>query len=266
MRTLAYCYSYIGATEYLQGKFADASASLERSADLYRQIAAPSGEAMALQRLGAVRTALGEWDQALGDLHRALEIAQGYILQSHSMMRIYATLARNRLEAADFSAGLTYAESGLAIEEERGRCLICGVLLYPATAVAYARTGNLVAGRRFARLASDSATEYGSKFFFGLASQATGMVEGMDANWDEAFAALDRSERAFTAIPHSYEIARTHLFRAYLHMQRHKPQDLAAAARELSRATPIFARLGAVASATQAKSMLLQMRSQPKLS
>lgn len=57
-----------------------------------------------------------------------LEIARGYILQGHSLMRIYATLARNRLEAADFHAALGYAEQGLAIEERHGRCLICGVL------------------------------------------------------------------------------------------------------------------------------------------
>jgi hypothetical protein len=76
LRTLAYCHSYIGTTEYLQGKFADARASLERSAALYREINTPSGEAMALQRLGVVRTAVGEWEQALADLHRALEIAR----------------------------------------------------------------------------------------------------------------------------------------------------------------------------------------------
>lgn len=175
VRTLAYCFSYIGATEYLQGKFADARASLERSAALYREIDTPSGEAMALQRLGVVRTAVGEWGQALADLHRALEIARGYILQGHSLMRVYATLARNRLEAADFHAALGYVEQGLAIEERHGRCLICGVLLYPATAIAYAKNGDVKAGRHFAQLACESATEYDSRLFFGLASQATAM-------------------------------------------------------------------------------------------
>ncbi|MGH9832195.1 MAG: tetratricopeptide repeat protein [Blastocatellia bacterium] len=260
LRTLAYCYSYIGATEYLQGKFSDARANLERSAALYREINAPSGEAMALQRLGVVRTAVGEWEQALADLYRALEIARGYILQGHSLMRVYATLTRNRLEAADFHAALGYAEQGLAIEEEHGRCLICGVLLYPAAAMAYAKNGDVEAGRHFAQLACRSATEYGSRFFFGLASQATAMVEATDGNWPEAFAALDRAEEAFAAIPQPYEVARTRLFRAYVRLQRHKPQDISVAAKELSRAAPIFVKLGARASATQARSMLRQLR------
>jgi hypothetical protein len=181
-------------------------------------------------------------------------------MQGHSLLRIYATLARNRLEAADFHAALGYAEQGLAIEERHGRCLICGVLLYPATAMAYAKNGDVKAGRHFAQLACESATEYGSRYFFGLASQSTAMVEATDGNWQEAFAALDQAEEAFESIPQPYEIARTRLFRAYVRLQRHKPQDISVAARELSRAVPIFVKLGASASASQARSMLRQLR------
>jgi tetratricopeptide (TPR) repeat protein len=264
LRTLAYCYSYMGTTEYLQGRFRDSLENLERSAELYRQVDAPSGEAMALQRLGVVRTALGQWERALADLHRALDIARGYILESHSMMRVYATLARNRLEASDYSAALAYAEEGLAIESQQGRCLICGVLLYPAAAMAYGMTGGIESGRRYAQVARESAARYGSKFFFGLACQATAMVEASAACWKEAFAALEQAQSAFRAIPQPYEVARTHLFRAYIQMRRHKPHDIAAAAKELSLAVPTFVRLGATASAAQAKSMLLQVRAQIK--
>jgi tetratricopeptide (TPR) repeat protein len=259
LRTLAYCYSYIGTTEYLQGKFKEAIDNLLRSATLYREINAPSGEAMVLQRLGVVRTATGEWDQALSDLHRALDIARGYILQGHSMMRVYATLARNRLEASDYRAALDYAKHGLAIEEQQGRCLICGVLLYPAAAMAYGMNGDIKEGRRFATLARDSALEYGSKFFFGLASQSTAMIEGMAGCWDEAFHAINRAEEAFSAIPQSYEVARTRFFRAYLLVQRHAGQDLALAREELQRAEPVFVELGAAASAAQAHTLLLQL-------
>jgi hypothetical protein len=175
-------------------------------------------------------------------------------------MRAYATLARNRLESADLPAALGYAEQGLAIEERHGRCLICGMLLYPATAMAYAKNGDVKAGRHFAQLACESANEYGSRLFFGLASQATAMVEATDGNWTEAFAALDRAEEAFAAIPQLYEVARTRLFRAYVCLQRHKPQDIGVAAKELSRAAPIFIKLGASASASQARSMLKQLR------
>ncbi len=126
--------------------------------------------------------------------------------------------------------------------------------------MAYAKNGDVKAGRHFAQLACESATEYGSRFFFGLASQATAMVEATDGNWQEAFAALDRAEEAFAAIPQSYEVARTHLFRAYVRLQRHKPQDISVAAKELSRAVPIFVKLGASASASQARSMLRQLR------
>ena len=247
LRTLAYCYSYIGTTEYFQGKFKEAIDNLLRSAALYREINAPSGEAMVLQRLGVVRTATGEWDQALSDLHRALDIARGYILQGHSMMRVYATLARNRLEAGDFRAALDCARQGLAIEEQQGRCLICGVLLYPAAAMAYGMNGDIKEGRRFASLARDFALEYDSKFFFGLASQASAMIEGMAGCWDEAFNAINRAEEAFSAIPQSYEVARTRFFRACLLLQRRGEQDIAIAREELQRAEPVFVELGAAA-------------------
>jgi hypothetical protein len=126
--------------------------------------------------------------------------------------------------------------------------------------MAYAKNGDVKAGRHFAQLACGSATEYGSRFFFGLASQATAMVEATDGNWQEAFAALDRAEEAFAAIPQSYEVARTRLFRAYVRLQRHKPRDISVAAKELGRAVPIFTRLGARASASQARSMMRQLR------
>lgn len=259
LRTLAYCYSYIGTIEYLQGKFKDALDNLLRSAALYREIKAPSGEAMVLQRLGVVRTATGDWDQALSDLHRALDIARGYILQGHSMVRVYATLARNRLEAGDYRAALDYAKHGLAIEEQQGSCLICGVLLYPAAAMAYGMNGDIKEGRRFATLARNSALEYGSKFFLGLASQSTAMIEGMAGCWDEAFQAIDLAEEAFSAIPQSYEVARTRFIRAYLLLQRHAGQDLALAREELQRAEPVFVELGAAASAARAQTLLLQL-------
>jgi tetratricopeptide (TPR) repeat protein len=256
LRTLAYCYSYIGSTEYLQGKFNDAISSLLRSLTLYQEIDAPSGEAMVLQRLGVVRTATGDWDKALADLNRALEIARGYILQGHSMMRIYATLSRNRLEAADYPHALEYARRGLEIEERHGRCLVCGVLLYPAAAMSCGMTGDIKGGRRFASLARNSAREYGSKFFFGLASQATAMIEGAAGCWDEAFAALDRAQEAFSAIPQSYEVARTQMFRAFLLLQRSSEHDAVRAHDELRLAEPVFVRLGAAASVAQAQSLL----------
>lgn len=215
---------------------------------------------MALQRLGVVVTALGRWEEARQLLERGLEVAEGASMRGHCLVRLYAALGRNRLEAGDYAGARIAVDAGLRVESEAGRCVTCSVLLYPAAAVAYAGTGELGRATELAETAVALAREYGSAYFLGLAEQATGMVAMLVGEQGSTLAAFERARTHFQTIPQPYEIARTDLMQGFAHLRRARPSDLVAAGRLAARALPVFVRLGASASAAQSRSMLRQLR------
>ncbi|MBI3939564.1 MAG: hypothetical protein HY315_01905 [Acidobacteria bacterium] len=242
----------------------EAVRNLSRGAGLYRKINAPGEEAMALHRLGMARTAVGEWSRAWRDLNCALKLAQSPGRQGHLSRRICAALAQNRLEVSDDSRALHYAQQGLRLEQEQGACLICGILLYPVAAVAHAVTGEIERGRNLAQLARSLADKYGSKFFLGLAHQAAARVEGAAQEWDPALAAANQAQKAFAEISQPYEMARTHLLRASLQMQRNEKKDFLSAAAELKAAQKLFTRIGSRIWAAQAGRLLRKLAGRKK--
>ena len=63
-RAIALCQCFSGALEYQAGHWQQAEAALRESIQLYRQIGAAVGEALACQRLGRLQTALGQLEKA----------------------------------------------------------------------------------------------------------------------------------------------------------------------------------------------------------
>src|SRR5262249_27440596 len=142
-RALAMCTLFIGTTEYMQGKFHDAILNLEKARRLYREIGAAAGEAIALQRLGVVGTALGRMAEAQDSLHEGIRIAEQAMMKPHCLVRLNAALGRNRLEAGDPQNSLQAVEAALQVEAEHGRCVTCNVMLYPIATMAFAMSGHL---------------------------------------------------------------------------------------------------------------------------
>jgi tetratricopeptide (TPR) repeat protein len=233
---------------------------LRQSLAVHERLDSAAGQAIALQRLGVVITALGRWDEALQLLERGIAIAERANMRTHCLVRLYASLGRNRLEAGDYAAARKAVDVGLTVEAAAGRCVTCSVLLYPATAVAYAGTGEIERAREFARVARELAHEYGSNVFLGLAYQATGMVEMLGGDHARSFDAFREARTYFQAIPQAYEVARSDLMLAFAHVRRGRPADIPVAAKLLGKALPVFIQLGATASAAQARSMLRQLR------
>jgi hypothetical protein len=70
-RAIALCQCFSGALEFQAGHWAAAEAALHESIQLYREIGAASGEALACQRLGVLQTARGQFDEGLPHWKRA---------------------------------------------------------------------------------------------------------------------------------------------------------------------------------------------------
>jgi tetratricopeptide (TPR) repeat protein len=234
---------------------------LRRSLAVHEQLDSAAGQAIALQRLGVVVTALGRWDEARQLIERGIAIAERANMRTHCLVRLYASLGRNRIEAGEYAAARKAVDTGLSVEAAAGRCLTCSVMLYPAVAVAYAGAGEIERGREFAATARELAHQYAiNAFFLGLAYQATGMVEMLSGDYDRSLAAFREARAYFQTIPQAYEVARTNLMLAFAHVRRGRPSDFPAAVRLLGTALPVFIQHGASASTGQTRSMLRQLR------
>jgi hypothetical protein len=65
------------------------------------------GEALACQRLGVLQTAQGRLEAGRETLEEGAVVAERAVMRAHCLTRIYAAMARNRLEAGDLAAALT---------------------------------------------------------------------------------------------------------------------------------------------------------------
>jgi hypothetical protein len=265
-RALAMCTLFIGTAEYMHGQFTGALAHLSPARRLYHELDAAAGEAMALQRMGVVGTALGRMDEARDFLHAGLRLAEHAMMRPHCLVRLYAALGRNRLEAGDLNASLQAVEAGLNVEAEHGSCVMCNVMLYPISSMAFAMHGDFATAQHYAAKAEASAIAFGSHYFLGLTAQVHGMLHGLRDEWAPAMQKLQQAKQEFAAINVIYEAARSDLFRASVLMRRGKATDLLTAGRLLTGVLPTFIKLGSAAMVAQARSAMKQMRAVQALS
>lgn len=257
---MAMCNMFVGTAEYMQGKFHGALENLLKARRLYQEIGAAGGEAIALQRLGVVATALGRLDEGHEYLQEGLRIAEQAMMKPHCLVRLYAALGRNRLEAAEYPGLLKAVEAGLEVEAQHGHCVTCNVMLYPVATMAFLTNGDLEKAQFYAAKAEESATAFGSNYFFGLTCQVQGMVHGFREEWEAAIQKLRKAKQEFEKINVIYEAARSDLFHASVLMRRGRAKDYLEAGRLISGVLPTFIKLGAEAMTAQARSALKQIR------
>lgn len=118
-RAIALCHCFSGALEVQLGHWSTAEEALRQSIQLYREIGAASGEALACQRLGVVQTARGQLAEGLATLHEGLAAAERALMRAHCLTRVYATIVRNRLDAADVLAADHALTLGLSMSASR---------------------------------------------------------------------------------------------------------------------------------------------------
>ena len=138
LRAIALCQCFNGALDYQAGHWGQAEEALRESIQLYRQIGAAAGEALASQRLGRLQTAMGLIEEGMTTLESGVVAAEHALMRAHCLARLYATMARNRLTAGDVAAADHALSVGLEMSERHGHCSTCDSLLLPvAVSVLY---------------------------------------------------------------------------------------------------------------------------------
>lgn len=224
-RAIALCQCFNGALEFQAGHWTRAEASLRESISLYSEIGAASGEALARQQLGVVLTARGQYEEALTVLEEGIAVAERAVMRAHCLARLYASMARNRLEAGDLQAADQALYLGLKTSQRHGNCSTCDALLLPVAASVHLAQGNLEAATDFCRRLHEAAADYGSRTWIAMARQVQGAVAAERGAHDEAIRAYSRATRGFRQAGFDYEAARCQSAVSELWAQRGAPGD-----------------------------------------
>jgi len=245
-RAIALCHCFSGALEFQSGHWSTAEAALRKSIQLYREIGAASGEALACQRLGVVQTARGQLAEGLATLYEGLAASERALMRAHCLTRVYATIIRNRLADADLVAADNALTLGLAMSERHGNCSTCDSLLLPAAISVRVAQGDFAAAETFYRQLDKAAEKYASHLWVAMARQSRGELAAAQGNLDDALKYYAEAQGRFTTAGTDYEAARCLTALASIRLSRNAAGDREAADVIRSEARQIFERLGTV--------------------
>ncbi len=238
-RAVALCQCFNGALEFQTGHWREAESVLNESVKLYRDLGAASGEALALQRLGVLKTAQGELDEAMSLFEEGVIVAERATMRAHCLTRLYASMTRNRLMASDISAAEHYLALGLAMSERHGHCATCHALLYPAAVSVQVARGAFDSAEEFCRQLEHAAQQYKSQAWVAMARQARGELMSAQGEFDRAMDCYEEASRAFKATGNQYEAARCLMAMAEIRRKRKAPGDANSARDEAAEAGQI---------------------------
>lgn len=258
-RAIALCECFLGAVDFQQGDWTRAEETLRQSVERYHEIAAASGEALACQRLGAVLTAMGRFDEAMEIFERGIRVTEGSQMRAHCQVRLYACMAQNRLSAQDREGAHYFLQQGLRTLERHGACVTCNALLYPVAVRIHLADGNLKEADAFGRLLETAAARYGSRGWSAMAAHMCGLIQHHQGRLDEAAAALRHAMDVFRSMGQPYDAALAAVDQVQVLMQRNKPGDGPEARRLLGEAEQTFRRVGAEPDARRAADLLLSV-------
>lgn len=242
-RAVALCQCFNGALEFQAGNWKHAQDSLRESISLYSQIGAASGEALARQQLGVVLTARGQLGEALSILEEGTVVAERAVMRAHCLARLYASMARNRLEAGEPDEAAQALYLGLQMSERHGNCSTCDALLLPVAARVRLAQGDLQEATEFCRRLSQAAASYGSRTWIAMARQTQGHVAAAREQYDEALKAFRKATRGFRQAGFDYEAARCLAAAARVRQRRDAPGDRREAQQARQQAEQIFTEL-----------------------
>jgi tetratricopeptide (TPR) repeat protein len=243
-RAIALCQCFNGALEFQTGHWREAEAALRESIRLHREIGAASGEALACQRLGELFTARGDWDGGRAILEEGILAAERATLRAHCLVRLYAALARNRLEAGDLDMAEHALALGLERSQRHGHCASCDALLLPAVVSIRVQQGNLEEAESFCNQLEEASVNYASRIWVAIARQARAELAAAHGKLDQAVMRYHEAYENFTIAGNDYAAARCLWASSVIRLQRRAPRDHLIARDAQAKAREIYARLG----------------------
>ena len=207
-RAMAVCQCFNGALEFQAGRWDEAEAALEESIKLSRDIGAASAEALSCQRLGVLLTARGKLEEALQILEEGVVAAERAVMRAHCLTRLFAAIARNRLEAQDLIAAEDALALGLEMSDRHGNCTTCDALLLPAAISVRVAQDRLDEAETFCQRLDQAAAEYGSQTWVAMAQQARGELAAAHGDIATAVSHYTTAYTDFRQANYDYEAAR----------------------------------------------------------
>ena len=207
-RAIALCQCFNGVLEFQAGHWLEAESALRESIQLYREIGAASGEALSCQRLGVLLTARGELVEAMAIMQEGIIAAERAVMRAHCLTRLYAGMARNRLEAGDLDGAAQSLHLGLAMSERHGNCTTCDALLLPVAVSVRVGQEDLNEAEAFCRQLDEAADQYRSRIWVATARQARGELAVAWGELTKAMANYSEAYEGFRDAGYEYEAAR----------------------------------------------------------
>jgi predicted negative regulator of RcsB-dependent stress response len=230
LRAIAVCQCFNGALEFQATHWPEAEAALRESIQVFRQIGASAGEALACQHLGGLQTARGQLEEGLCTLEDGVVAAKRALLRAHLLGRLHAAMARNRLLAGDLPAADQALSLGFTLTESHGHCVMCESLLLPVAVSIRIAQGELVAAEEYYHQLDAAATQYGSRTWVGLACQARGELAAARGDIEAALAHYAEAQAGFQAAGNEYEATQCLEAMTRLQQQQSTPGLVAAQA------------------------------------
>jgi tetratricopeptide (TPR) repeat protein len=205
LRGVAFATALIGEAALLKGDLELAERELLDAAELHREIDAPAGEALSLQRLAEVRVAQGDPEQAQQLLLRALPLARFSTSGPHLIQRIYGTMI---VAAPDPETARAVVDQAEATIGETDRCYLCRIMLAVPAAIACAQVGDLAEARRHLEIAEDSAPLWSGTAWQAAVLEARAHLPRAEGRPGEFGPGLTEAARLFTVAGQPLDAAR----------------------------------------------------------
>jgi tetratricopeptide (TPR) repeat protein len=205
LRGVAFASALIGEALLLMGDIDRAERELEEAAQLHRDVDAPAGEALCLERLAEVRLARGDREGARQLLDQALPLARWSLVSKHLMQRLYGTMIT---AAPDPVAARLVVDQAEAVVSETDRCILCDVMLAVPSAIACADVGDLDKARAYLASAEESARRWTGTAWSAATLEARAHVVRAEGDEAEARRLLASAVRLFDHVGHPRDAAR----------------------------------------------------------
>jgi len=206
-RAIALCQNFGGLLKFNAGRWDEAEQALRQALKLSQGLGSASGVRSSLRRLGVLLTARGRLDEARAALEESVHISEHSPLRSHGLIRSYASLAGNRLEAGELEVARHCIELGKEAGRDHGGCTTCNALLIPEAVKVGLAVGDLTGALADVTALEAIAAEYGSLAWTSMAHQARGRYASAAGEPREAAAAWRAALDAFSAYGNLYEAA-----------------------------------------------------------
>ncbi len=202
----------LGTVQFLTGRWTDSGETLERGIGLAESVDAEQATIHGQQRLALLETSMGRLDSAQRRLAAMIERAESSPsaqVRHHSRTRLYACLARNRLQAGAIDAAVGAVRTGLATRDEVGACLTCDALLYPVSVPVGLAAGLMDMATSGVTAATVSGAQFESGAWRAAAAHARGLLALAEADMATAGGELDDAARTFATLGQPYDEARS---------------------------------------------------------